>query len=365
MSDIYCRMLRIILVFLLATRFAGAAGAVADTVVTWHPVWHTLSEGKLMIEPNWHKRTLGYFAPPSAPHARLLIHSRGPFTLWVNQIQISSAVNDVTLSLDSLRAQFDGEWWLGVHSRERLADVWMTLQLPADQITRPFLEPLPSHEVANFVIMVSLVLIAVGIRLWRGSPTLFYAYFNIFRLVSTRERDETQRMRITSSQNILFYFFLGAWLAFLVVLLFATDPTASLPLFFPTTRFIGLLLNWLLLTTFVVILIFSKYALQTFFSRIYAVFDQSPDQFFTFVRVCFLVAALLTIWLLGSYFLGISMPSSYAIAVLVLLGSSLLSIAFMQIRFLKGTPFRLFHIFSYLCLTEVIPLVITFRLLYY
>lgn len=350
---------------ILAAQGLGAAGATPDTLVAWQPEWHTMSNGRLAPAPGWQHQSMGYFQPPRFAQARLIIRSHSPFSIWINQAQIGAAQGEVILALDSLRARWGTEWWMGVHAKTHLNHLRFELQLHADQVPRPRLQTLPTRDLSDFAVFVALLLIAYGIRLWRSSPDLFYDYFNVFRVLSTRERDETQRIRITSSQNILYYFFLGGWLSFLVVILMATDPTATLQPPLAMSHFGGLLVDWSLLTVAIVFLLVVKYAVQHLFSIIYAALDHSADQFFTFVRICFLVAMVVSLWFLAYFFLEIQPHALYHKAVLVLLFFSLLSIAFMQVRFMRSSTFRMFHIFSYLCLTEVIPLVITFRILYY
>jgi hypothetical protein len=363
--DICATMIRGVLFLLFGCSFLIAHAQVGDTVVSWQPQWQVLRGDRLEPSAKWARETTGYFAAPKSTGTYVLFSSRGPFSLWVNRSFLADYSGRTALSLDSLRDVYGADLWIGVRTRHGLGDVRVALQLPTGNIQRPFLQHLPARDIRNFIIVIACVLFGYGIIVWRISPRLFSEYFNAARIVSTRERDETLLLRITSSQNILYYFFLGAWLAFLIVLLVASDPGAAIHMLAPTEHFAQLMLNWVALVLLIVTLLFAKYALQLIFSGIYAVLEHAADQFFTFVRLCFLVALVVSIWLFGAYLFGITIDGPYAKAIGVLLIFSLISIPFMQIRLMKGSAFRMFHIFSYLCLTEVIPLIVTFRILYY
>lgn len=358
-------MKRVILVLLFGWLAIATFAQDTDTTLAWQPEWHIWKDDHLAPSIHWQQENVGYFRPPPAAANRLSIRSRSSFSVWIDSDFVLGYTKPVTLSIDSLRAKFGPDFWIGVRVPDGLGELRLELQMPRQQVARPFLQLVPARDFRDFVTIVSLFLVAYALVVWRISPRLFYEYFNMFRLLSTRERDETQLLRITSSQNILYYFFLGAWWSLLGVLLAAKDPSAAIQLFFPTARFADLMLNWGALTVFIVALLFLKYGLQLVFSNVYSILDHAADQFFTFVRLCFLVVSFVSVWLFGSYLFELSPAAPYPKAVVVLLFFSLLSILFMQIRLMKGTAFRMFHIFSYLCITEVIPLLITFRFLYY
>lgn len=362
---IFALMKRLMLVLMFGWLALDAAANETDTTLAWQPQWHIRQDGKWALSERWQQHHVGYFLPPRAPGGLLIIQSRSPFSVWIDTAFAAAYTKRAVLSLDSLRLKFGSGFWVGVRTRDGLGDLQLELRLSRLQVAQPFFQPVPARDLRDFVTLVTLLLCAYALVVWRISPRLFYEYFNVFRIVSTRERDETQLLRITSSQNILYYFFLGAWWSFLGVLLAANDSSAAIQLYFPTVRFADLMLNWIVLTVLIVALLFIKYALQLVFSGMYAVLDHAADQFFTFVRLCFLVISLVSLWMFGSYLFEISVAAPYPKAIVVLLLFSLLSILFMQIRLMKGTSFRMFHIFSYLCVTEVIPLLVTFRFLYY
>jgi hypothetical protein len=358
-------MIRVVCMLLVGWAFLPLRAQVPDTIIAWQPQWYVLEGGRLVQNPDWQREHTGFFEVPTFQQTHLFVSSRGPFTVWINQVFLGDYVDGLSLSLDSLRSLAGTNLWIGLRPRAGLSGVQLALRMPKQLVREPFLQPRPRLELSNFIVLVALFLLGYAIIVWRISPRLFFEYFNVARIVSTRERDETQLLRITSSQNILYYFFLGGWLSFLVVMLIASDPSASLQLLLGTQAFRDLMVNWVVLMLLIVILLFAKYGLQLIFSGVYAVFDQAADQFFTFVRLGFVVALVVSAWMFGSYLLDVSLTAPYPKAVVVLLVFSLISIPFMQIRIMKSTAFRMFHIFSYLCITEVIPLIITFRILYY
>lgn len=335
-----------------------------DSLVRWEPRWHAVAQGVLQPAVRWHTLPIGFFNLAEARAARVYLYARTPFTWWVNG-QLQGETNGwLVLNADSLAATTGVHVQIGIHAPGGLASV---------QVFRPpvpesvwYAGKRPPMVFRDFVILVSLLLTVLAVALWRLSPRLFFDYLTFVRLLSVRPRDEPQLLRIATSQNLLYYFFLAAWLAFVAMVLARHDTqTTALITNLQGTTLGGWLVQWLLLTLIVVLLLFAKYALQYLFAAIYALTDGTADQFNTFVRLLFFFCLVVSAILFGSYLAGPGISQPYFRSVQLLLAMSLLIIPFLGARFMRVSSLRFFHIFSYLCITEVIPLIITFKILFY
>jgi hypothetical protein len=336
----------------------------ADSLERWTPRWLTAEEGVLQPAERWQAHPIGFFVLSEARAPRLYLYARTPFTWWVNRQLQGETSGWLALNADSLVAASGRHAYIGIHAPGGLAAV---------QVFRPQ-APQSGWQVAprkppvfrDFVIIVSLLLAAFAVVLWRLSPRLFFDYLSFARLLSARPRDEPQLLRITASQNLLYYFFMAGWLSFLLLVLARYEAQTSVVLARLTGASPGgWLALWLGLTFFTVALLFAKYAAQYLVAAVYALTDNAADQFNTFVRLMFFFCMVVSAVLFASYLAGVDIAQPYFRAVALLLVLSCLILPFLGARFMRVSSFRYFHIFSYLCITEVIPLIVTFKILFY
>jgi len=219
----------------------------------------------------------------------------------------------------------------------------------------------------NFSILTSLILLTFFVILLRTNPKLTVDYLNFVKLFSTQEREEnSMSMRITSSVNLLFYSFASMLTAFLIVVIFHfTSGKISSASFFQVSSIRDCFLQWLELTALVLIILAIKLIVVSLFSSLYKASEITAMQFFNFVRLFFFTFGVISLLIAVFFIAEVLSPVWYYNLFYV---AATIFIFWELIIFLKlmtRLPFRIFHLFFYLCASELIPLVILIKVVFY
>jgi len=292
----------------------------------------------------------------------LIIESKKNFYVFINSRFAVKGVGSLKFKADSLRNAYSNSIFLSFYQRNVIDDLsvkWAVLR-QHDEFYNP-----RRHLLAfsDFILIVSIALIIFFTALFRTNPQLTLDYLNLTKLFYLRDRDENQiSLRITSSVNLLFYLFcsLLASLALITASHFTHQGLSFLayPSFTTTGPYLS---QWLLLALGILSLLMAKLAFVALIAWLYGWKDVTGFQFFNFVRVLILSLALIAIVSLFCFSFGITVNYFSLLktgCVLLLLGAGLL-----YFKLQARTAFRSFHLFSYLCATEIFPLVILIKLI--
>jgi len=211
----------------------------------------------------------------------------------------------------------------------------------------------------NFIILVLIILVFFTFLI-NKFPKDSSDYARIANSFSVLNRDDTYlTFRPLGRNNILFVVFNSLLFGFLFVTLNYLSPWHfRIPFFFSS-----ILLNWLLISITIFFLVILKYFLISGFSRLFALEDFKYIQFFNSIRIsigvsffCFLSIAII--------YLTSRNPSliiySYIInAVIILLIMKSLVLFF---KLLNYSNYKTFHLIAYLCATEIIPFLVSYKI---
>jgi len=292
----------------------------------------------------------------------LIIESKKIFYLFINSTFVLKWSGPLRLSADSLRNRYSNSIFLSLYQKNNIDDLsirWEVLQ-SHDDLYNP---QRPVLAFSNFILVTSLTLIIFFTTLFRTNPQLTLDYLNLSKLFYLRDRDENQiTLRITSSVNLLFYLFcsLLASLALITALHFSKEGLSFLtyPSFATTNRYLG---QWFLLALGILGALMAKLVFITLIALLYGWRDITGVQFFNFVRVLILSLSLIALVSLLCFSFGISVNYFILLktgCILLLMGAGLL-----YFKLQARTTFHSFHLFSYLCATEIFPLVILVKVL--
>lgn len=342
------------------------------TVVDLRPSWKVYVEGiyrspdRAQLEE---ERTV-YFSVDIGKHGghALYVSSLEPGHIFVNGKLIGGFREEGLYGLDSLVARYGSPLWIAVHSSGELTDLTTLIVLPGLQ--RPAGEPemasRPPTFFRDYGILVSLFLVLFLALLFRTNPQLTLDYFSFAKVFSSSERNETQlASRITSSENLLFYLFCALLTGFLLsAILYSSGPffQAARPLAF--TSLGESFLIWLRLSAFILLLLAAKLCIVLIFSTLYNFRETISFQFFNFLRFVLFTAMVLGGFSLALFIFRVSTPAWYER--LVVMGLVLLTMgsAMVLMKLLRKSRLSFFHLFSYLCISEFIPLVILFKIFF-
>jgi Domain of unknown function (DUF4271) len=208
------------------------------------------------------------------------------------------------------------------------------------------------RSASSSVTLFALILVAVFIILVRSNTPAAQEYFNVVKLFSWRgTEDSAQTMRITSASNIFYYVFCSALIAINLFVFRTGKAIFSLPS-----------INVLLSIFELIILVFGiltiKILLVGLLAGIFNLVDFGPAQFYNYVRLLLLSFILSSVILVVLVMFNANwetwlQPLSY--------GMAIMSIGFVGVIYLKLMArggFTVFHLFFYLCASEIVPLII-------
>jgi hypothetical protein len=247
-------------------------------------------------------------------------------------------------------------------------------------LTTDLLLPAPAHTVVdqdpvlrkgNFFLdfaLITALIVSIYLAFLMGTnPRLTFDYLNASKLFSVYEREENLlASRVTARVNLLFYLFCSLYcsLTLLVVFHLGND-LIPLARYFPIRSTGEGFLQWIKLSAVVASLLFVKMVIVFILSELFSVKDAAAIQYFQFIRALILAAGLITlISILNFIFKGQAGGLHF---LLLRIGAAVLvlSAGMMYLKLLGLTRYHFFHLFSYLCASEIIPLVILLRILLY
>ncbi len=270
--------------------------------------------------------------------------------------------------VDSLSQLYSKELFVGIHTNGELGDLSTIIVYPMlyHEGSGGELRPRPPGFFRNYAILATALLTLFLLVLFRTNPQLTLDYFSFAKIFSVQERNETLlASRITSSVNLLFYLFCALLTGFLLSSVFYFAGA-----YLPASRFIGInsfagsFVVWGKLSMYILLLLTSKLIVVLLFSSLFNFRETVSFQFFNFLRFVLFTAVMMSILTLIYFVFKGSQALFYK--QLILLALALLSAGSVMvlIKLLARAPFSFFHLFSYLCASEIIPLVIIIKIFF-
>jgi Domain of unknown function (DUF4271) len=297
----------------------------------------------------------------------LLLETKHPFSLFINARLIWSGENSMKFSIDSLAHQYGSKLWLSVHSTSG----FQTLQTLI--LTDKPIEDIPQNSFRkgyfflDFVLIASLLLIIAFTLFIRTNPMLTQDYFDFRKLLTVQDRAESNfGLRIASSVNILFYFFGSCLLSLILLIVFhVIEGQLALSAIFKIKSTAQGLWQWTLLSVCIFGVLVFKLLWVSLFASIFGFKDTVRFQFFSFVRLIFISVAAIALFGLAYYLLNVRQSLFYYYQIYLLLFMLMVGTVVVYFKLMARLPFHFFHLFSYLCASEIIPLIILMKMILY
>src|SRR5690606_28145111 len=192
-------------------------------------------------------------------------------------------------------------------------------------------------------------------------PKTFSEYYNLGHVLSLRWReDNIFGSRAISSTNLLFLFVYSLAMSFVILTLWYETGGAPQEMgFIAYSKFSSSFLSWLLLAVFVFVLMIFKYFLIWITSSLLGFKELISFHFLDFMRISqlliLLLLAITTISIIS--FRDLITPDGIIFPYIILLCISITFIL-LFIKLLSSSSHRNVHLFSYLCTTEILPMII-------
>lgn len=295
----------------------------------------------------------------------LRVEGAKTLNVYLNYKLLTQDVRSIVMNLDSLKNLYDIPWLFSVHSKHGLAWLNTTIESPDLQIPFTYNPERKQDAFKNFSITASLLLIVFFTVLVRTNTRLTIDYFNFVRLLSIQEREDTLlNSRISASVNILYYTFasLFSGLILLTIFHFGVREISLAEHFVISSVGVGFL-QWLKVSFFIATVLISKYLVLQIFGSLFDFREATSLQFFNFIRLTFFILAMASLLCLSYFVFQVQDPGYYRFILNGITFIMLFWIIVVGLKLLRRTSFRFFHLFSYLCASEIIPIIILVKVL--
>lgn len=218
----------------------------------------------------------------------------------------------------------------------------------------------------NFAVVGVLILLTMLVVLIRLNPKLASDYFSVTRVFSNRESNDIQvQSRISNSTNILFYIFCSLLIGFCLLLVFNfVSSYYPVALTFIAEDFSSVFFNWIKVSSMVLVVFFAKILLIYGLSTVFNVQGVTGMYFFNWIRVLLLTTGAVAM-VLFVYFIRFGNNELFFRTLFEILPWVLGAwIVLIALKLRQKLNASLFHLFSYICATELIPFLITIKVLF-
>ncbi len=297
----------------------------------------------------------------------LTVTSTESFAIFVNTQLILLSEKKIVLPIDSLQTLLGtSNLLIGIHQENSIDGGLVTEIIAHSESSHSDSLPISFTSFRDFAITGMLVLLVMLIVIIRLNPKLASDYFSVTKIFSLREGDDKQvYSRITSSTSILFYCFCSLIIGYYLVIIFHFIPTQySLAASFYSDTFSSALSKWFQLSLIILGVFFFKILILFLATFLFGYNDMMGIHFFNWVRLLLIFFGTLTI-VLFTYFIGHGQSKTFLSTLFIFI--SWLLIGWMVLIFLKlmtRNSRSMFHLFLYLCATELIPFLLTINILY-
>ncbi|MBX2944017.1 MAG: DUF4271 domain-containing protein [Cyclobacteriaceae bacterium] len=332
--------------------------------------WKVFSGGVFEnYEPNGHiKDKTIYFEIDPARYVKgshIDLEGARPFSVYINYQQIVSNAKFISLDMDSLLAKIPLPWMFGAYHPEGLS--WLKTRVVSPSELRPdtFNIVRTSGFYLDFSIIVFIFLLTYFVALLRTNPRLTLDYLNFARLFSIQEREDTLlNSRISASVNVFYYFFCSLVTGFaLLTILHFGENLIPISKSFTVNSFGESIMQWLKISGLILTVLLIKLVILAGLARLFDFREAPGPQFYNYVRLTFFVSILSGIVCLCYFVFRIQSPQAYNFLLRIIIFLLIFWVVIIGLKLLRRSSFRFFHLFSYLCASELIPIAILIKVL--
>jgi hypothetical protein len=298
----------------------------------------------------------------------LRISSSNDLSIFINN-NLAATGSSFTLSIDSLvRSYAASILTVAVHQKGGLHDEALQTTI-VERASPGFEDSLVRRAESgfrDFAIAILLLLMIMAIVIVRLNPRLASDYFSLPKMFSSREVEDAQiYSRIGSSTNILFYLYSSMLLAYYLIVIFHfVSDRYSLAADFSHESFGLITLDWLKLTMYLLLILFTKIIIVFALSYMFGLPEIAGIHFFNWVRLLLVVFGILVL-IIFMYVIWHGQSITFHSVMLQLVGWFIAAWMFLIFFKLAGkVGASMFHLFSYICATELIPFLFIIKELY-
>lgn len=298
----------------------------------------------------------------------LVIKSSTPVSVLINNQLLLDRATTCKFSIDSLSRHYPStEFFIAIHSDQPVTKANLQTHIAATVLFQTS-APEEFYVKANttfrdYVITALLILIIFLVTIIRLNPGLSADYFSVRKIFSRRESEDDHYYYRVTSATILFYVFTSLLLSlYLLVVARFTDARLGLEGLLLASYW-ALIVTWVKVSFYVFLFLFVKIVIIYLVSLLFGIREIAGYHFFNFVRILLVTIGLFTLVLLVYFILhghGERFYNFLYAAIPWILGVWIV-LGFFKLA--SRVRHSAFHLFSYICATELIPFFIILEVL--
>jgi hypothetical protein len=329
-------------------------------------------DGKYLSKPETEAKHKCLYFYLDGEHARgnyLEVESNKPFSLFVNgMLARHCKTGKTSFSIDSLSGEFTNSLSFSIY-RENASEPVLAKVVNYTSVLPTIFDrgKRQSKTFSDFSILASGILLVGFVFLLRVNARITFDYFNVVKLFSVQEREENLTgTKISASFNLLIYLF-GCLLTSLLLfnLYYKSGETLILVGDLTNHTLYGITILWIIVSLILFTGLFTKLILLHTFSFLFNLRDLLTIQFFNFMRLLFFACLLIMIFLIGYFIFEVQDSASYARLIDLLIIAMLMWLPLIFFKLLGRAPNKMFHLFSYLCTSEIFPVLFLIKVLFF
>ncbi len=297
--------------------------------------------------------------------SRLVIKSAQPISVYLNYKLLNHHSTRAEWDIDSLYSKVPVPWLFGLHQPGGAS--WLKTEVITTGNTQLAAELTMREKnyYLDFSIIASLTLLIFFIVLLRTNPRLTFDYFNFIKLFAIQEREDALlNSRISSSVNMLYYAFSSFSIGFALLHIFHYGSDhIILGESFVIHSVGNAFWQWLKLSFFVFTALVIRLVILSVVGSLFDFREAISFQFYNSVRLGFLVSIIIFLSSLFFFVLKEQSPGPYSSVLHGILLLLVFWVLLIGLKLLRRSSFRFFHLFSYLCASELIPIVVLVKVL--
>lgn len=350
-----------LLLFIIAPLAVRSQSSIEEKQENLQKYWRVFTQGEFVPYHGQSAHTIHLLLDNNLQRGHILIEAPGEFAVFLNG-KLSGRMNEkVILDVDSIISKDPSVSLLSIFQKANVNSLKTHLLVNKDVNNERYARE--DAFFSNFVIISSLILFGFFVFLYRSNTRLTIDYLNIFKVFALQEREEAIITgRIGSSVNILFFVFISLLWGLLLIILFHSENTwiSNLNAIDTTPK---IFLLWLIISLLFFCFLIVKLLLSWIFSRLFSFKDVVRFQFFNFIRSLYATSAALSVALVIYFMIdGVSLGFYQSLLISASIFMVLSGLLF-YFKLMSRISVSIFHLFSYLCGSEIIPLMILIKVL--
>ena len=232
---------------------------------------------------------------------------------------------------------------------------------PLQQITKRYSDQFP-----DFYIIAILMVAAYCAFLLNRYPKGYRDFFNFSKAFSLSFKEEkVLTQRNMSTVNALFLWLYSLIITLVIILfwkIFGSIP--DLFKFVTFESFSSCFISWFVMSLLAYVVVWMKYVLIKTLCSMLNVDKIAQIHFFDFMRISFIFVTAIFIALSVVYLTFVDQTVPFTIGLYIFLSLLAMRIIILLFKLIGDSSFRKIHLISYLCTTEILPLLIGIRIFF-